>query len=691
MIHLQAVFHAALQLHEAGRVADAIPLYRLVLSGNPDNGELLYLLGTACHQACDLASAIDFLGRAVVLSPDHAFAHNNLGNALKDEAQADAALSCYDRAIALKADYVEALCNRGLLLAQRGKHAAALRDYDAALGLAPGLVEAHRARAAALLDLGQAEAALASCDTAIGLNRDDVIAHYNRGNALIDLGRADEAVGSYDRVIALQPDHAEAFCNRGLALRMLGRFDEALVSLDRAIVLNPDHAEAFSHRGVVHRDLWQYEAAFADYEQAIALKPDYALVFCHRGVLRYDLRQLDLALADFERAILLGPDYAEAYNYCGNALKELGRDTEALARYDEAIALKPDFAAAYSNRGNTLHGVLRLEDALADYDRAIALRPDYADALWNKALTRLLMGDYREGWALYESRLEKESTRDNYYRFPQPAWRGEQDIGGKRLLIYAEQGAGDAIQFCRYLPTLAALGAELTFLVPAPLVALVSSLPCVMTIVEKGFLPSQFDYHCPLMSLPLALATTVDTIPAPVPYLFADVAKTAQWQARLGPAKKLRVGVAWSGAENHRNDANRSMPFARLARLFDTAVEFHSLQNNYRDTDLLVLDHYDVIVRHETMLEDFSDTAALIASMDLVISVDTAVAHLAGAMGKPVWILLPYAPDYRWLLGREDSPWYPTARLFRQRERGDWAGVVASLVEALGRFSACGG
>jgi len=424
------------------------------------------------------------------------------------------------------------------------------------------------------------------------------------------------------------------------------------------------------------------DAAAASYKKLLQALPNNPALLTNLGTIACQKRRDEDAVLLTERSLKIAPDQPSALNTRGNALKNLNRLAEALVCFDRAIALKPDFAEAYSNRGIALQDLIRLDAALADFERAIALNPNFAQACWNKALLKLLLGDYAEGWALYEwgwPCFERRPAKN--YR--QDLWLGEFAPAGKTLLIHPEQGLGDFVQFVRYAALLEQAGAKLIIEAPAPLRRLVASLAVPCTLLESGEPLPDFDLHCPVMSLPLACKTTLETIPAQTPYLFADEAKRLVWRQRLGEKLKPRVGLAWSGAKGHKNDHNRSIDLKKLADLLALPVEFHSLQTEVRPNDAAFLAESGAVFTHENLLEDFSDTAALLAEMDLIISVDTSVAHLAGALGKPVWILLPYLPDFRWLLDRADSPWYPTAKLFRQPAFNDWAGVVTELVQQL--------
>ena len=521
----------------------------------------------------------------------------------------------------------------------------------------------------------------------------NVEAHMSLGNALQEMKRFDEALAAYEQAVRLGPGYAAAHFNRAHVLADLGRLDEALAGYDRAIELSPDDAEAYINRGNVLGELGRAADALASFELAIGLSPDDAEAHINRGNVLRDLGRLDDALASYDRACQLRPDYAEAHSNRGHVLADLGRTDEALASYDHAIRLGPQSAEAHFNRGHLLADLGRLDEALAGYDRAIELKPDYAEAYGNKSMLKLAKGDYLEGWKLYEWRWKGTHLKNSFRTFPQPAWTGESPIAGKTLLVHAEQGFGDVIQFCRYVPMIEKLGAGVVLEVPGCLVSLVSTLGCNPRVVEKGARLPPFDIHCPLMSLPLAFRTTLETIPGDVPYLHDDERKSAYWRQRLGPSNGLRVGLVWSTGHDERRrriaeQKRRDIPLRDLESLNIEGVGFFSLQvGSAAVSQLRSLESAGWrgprIVDCTDEIRDFSDTAALIGNLDLVISVCTSVAHLAGAMGKRTWVLLHRTADWRWLLDRSDSPWYPTVTLFRQASFGDWTDVVAEVREKL--------
>ena len=514
---------------------------------------------------------------------------------------------------------------------------------------------------------------------------DDPVAAYQRGTELRRERRSAEALGAFDRSIALKPDYAEAHNSRGIVLASLDRLEEAVAAFDRAIALKPDYAEAYNNRGIVLQDLKRLAEALASFDMALERQLNNASVHNNRGTVLRELERQDEAIASFATAIALKPDYAEAYYNRAAALHEMNRFDQAIADFDAATALKPDYADAYNNRGVALQDVKRLDEALADFDRASALLPDFAEVHCNKAYCSLLMGKFEQGWRLHEWRKNTAKPVGNR-SFSGPLWLGQRDVTGKTVFVHWEQGLGDTLQFCRYGKLLAARGAMVVMSVQEPLYSLLGQLAPGVQVIHQDQAPAAFDFHCPMMSLPLAFATTLQNIPSEHRYLVADDRPRRQWSARLPPPTRPRIGLVWAGSKSHKNDRNRSLGLSALARLFDTDAHWISLQQELRDGDAAVLKQDPRVFRCGDDLKDFSDTAAVVDLLDLVITVDTSVAHLAGAMGKPVWIMLPFNSDWRWLVDRDDSPWYPTVRLFRQHDPRSWDDVISSLQAALESF-----
>ena len=485
-----------------------------------------------------------------------------------------------------------------------------------------------------------------------------------------------------DRVIAARPDFADGHRARGDALYRLGRLDEAVDSYGCAIALDAAPVHALFNRGITLQALGRPAEALADFDAVIALDPASADAQSNRALALQDLGRLEAALAGFDRAVALDPASAAAHSNRGVVLQDLGRAGDAVAAFDAAIALRPDFAEAHANRGHALQDLLRTDEALGSYDRAIAVRPDFARAAWAKGLALMQLGQMTEGWALFERRAAEYAPNARRV-FDHPAWTGGEAIAGKTLFVHWEQGFGDTLQFCRFVPVAADRGARVVLSVQDPLVRLVRRLDPRVTVIGGAEQPAAFDLHCPLMSLPLALGLAEEAMPVAIPYLSPDPADLAAWRARLPARGRPRIGLAWSGAPAQKNDRNRSMDLRRLQPLLDVDADWICLQKDVRETDVAGLAAGERMQIVADDLRDFADTAALVASLDLVISVDTSVAHLAGALGRPVWVMLTYNPDWRWRLQRTDSPWYPSARLFRQPARGDWAAVVEAVRAAV--------
>ncbi len=640
--------------HQRGQLREAETLYRDIIAAQPDHFDALHLYGVLMHQRGQQAEALRLIGQALAANARSGPAHSNRGLVLAVLERHDEALASYDAAIALKPDYAEALNNRGNTLRALRRTDEALASFERALALRPGYPQA--------------------------LN--------NRGNALIELGRFAQALASYDQALALRPDYIDALINRAGALRRLDRPADALASYAGALAIDGKRVDALIGQGNLLHALGRFAEALASFERVLAIRPDYAEILNNRGNALWCLRRPAEALMSYDAALALKPDYPQAHNNRGNALLDLNRPADALASFDAALARKPDYADALVNRGNALGSLNRAAEALASFERAISIDPDLAEAHWNKGLLCLSLGDFAAGWRGYEWRHRRADAvpRD----FAQPQWRGE-DLRGKTILLHAEQGFGDTIQFVRYLPMVAGLGGKIILEVPDSLMPLLGAVEGVAALVSRADALPGFDLHCPLLSLPLAFGTTLTTIPAPAQYLRVPTERIEKWRARLTGAAAPRIGLVWSGKPTHMNDHNRSIALARLAPLLAVpGCQFVSLQREYREADLATLDNFPALLRLEHELADFADTAAAVAQLDLVIAVDSAVAHLAGAMGKPVWILLPRVPDWRWMLDREDTPWYPSARLFRQPAIDDWDSAIARLAGELAGIAKTG-
>ncbi len=607
--------------------------------------------------------------------------------ALHQQGRLAEARALYLQVLAADAQNVNGLHLLGVMSLQVGRFEDAAGLIARAIAVHPGDASIYVNRGLALLNLGRAGGAAASLGRAVALDAGHADAHYNRGGALQALGRLGEALAGYGRALALDPGRAEALHNRAATGHALGREGDALAGFDRALAVGPQLAESHYGRGNALKDLRRGEAARASYERAIALRPDYADAFGNRGTALKEMGRTAAALVSYDRALALAPGSADAHYNRGLAHQESRRGAEALAGYARALALKPDHAEALYNRGLVLHEAKRLKEAVAGYDRAIAIRPDYAEARFNDALALLLAGDFRRGWPLYEWRWKLEPLSSARRDFPQPLWLGAEPLKGRAILLHSEQGFGDTLQFCRYAAPVAALGARVIMEVRQELAALLQGLVGVAQFVAQGAALPAFDVHCPLMSLPLALGTEIGAIPGRQAYLRSDPERVAAWAERLGAPTRRRIGIVWSGSVIQRNNHNRRAGLAALLERMPAGCEIVSLQKEVEGADRVTLDANPRVRRFGEAVADFADTAALCELMDLVVSVDTSVAHLSGALGRPTWVLVSYEADWRWGLDRDDSPWYGSLRLYRQGADRDWTPVLERVRADLARLS----
>jgi tetratricopeptide (TPR) repeat protein len=650
---IEHALNGARALHQSGRLDEAKDLYRSVLERDPRQVDALLLLSVLEHQCGNDENALELVTRALDENPDSVEALVHRAMTLRSLGRPEKALESYDAALAIRPDIADVLYNRGNVLQSLGRHSDALTSYDAALALQPGDAAALNNRAVVLQALGRFDAALQSCNRALSIQPGYAEALNNRGNVLQGLGRHQDALQSYDAALARKARYAEALNNRGNALQALGRFEEALNSYDSALAIDSKHVDALSSRGTA---------------------------LYHRG--RYTE-----ALTSYETAFTVTPSALRAVNV-GNALQALGDYGRALTLYDRALELNPDSVEALNNRGNALRALNRHEEALASYIKATEIAPEDAHAHWNEGLVRLLMGDYERGWQKYEWRWRNRQLNASPRLSDEPQWHGDEAIAGKTVLVHAEQGFGDAIQFIRYVPLLAARGASVAVACHESLRDLFSQINGVREVVTSADALPRFDYHVPLISLPYAFKTTLGDIPAHVPYLNVRAQDIEPWKAKLAVRPGFKVGLAWMGNPKFTAAGAKSCSLEQLQLLLDQpACTFISLQKGDAAAGIRALGLTGHIADHTGELHSFSDTAALITNLDLVISIDTAVAHLAGALGKPVWILLPFAADWRWLRHRQDSPWYPSARLFRQPRLGDWDSVLHEIHDALAELA----
>ena len=532
---------------------------------------------------------------------------------------------------------------------EQGRIAEARPVYEEALRRDPGNAVALHMLGLAQLQSGQEAAGLQLLRASLQLQPRNAAFHLNLGKALQAAGQRAPALAAFEAALALRPELAAARSGRAALLQELGRTDESVAALRAALEQQPEDPELHCRLGIA---LGQQQAS-------------------------------EPALAHLERAVALAPGYGEAWFCRGIALQRLDRPAAAEQSYARALALNPRHAKAWSNRGTALQVLGRTDEALACFEQAVACDPTLADAHWNYAVSLLLNGRLEEGFARYEWRWKAAASGMKARPFAQPLWLGGEPLAGRTILLHAEQGMGDTLQFCRYAPLVAAQAARVVLVVPTALRAIMGTLEGVregrIEVLAFGDALPATDFHCPLLSLPLALGTRLDTIPAPVPYLRTDGEQVQAWAARLGPRRRPRVGLAWSGSNAYGNDAERSIPLAQLLPWLPPGLDYISLQREVRAEDLPALELRPDIRQYGLDLGDFAHTGALMELLDLVVSVDTSMGHLAGALGRPFRTLLSVNPNWRWMLGRDDSPWYPSARLYRAHAHGDWSGALEPL------------
>ncbi|WP_194476125.1 tetratricopeptide repeat protein [Bradyrhizobium sp. CCBAU 53338] len=652
--HLPALHLAAIAAFVTDRAADGATLLNRVFTIDPDHAPALVTLGDALAVKGEHEGAVAAFRRALRRRPDDAGLHNKLGVALGELSRFGEAETAYRRAIALDAHLTRACFNLAVALAGQGRLTEAEDAYRAVIVREPAFRGAW----------------------------------LNLGNVLADQNRLGDAVAAYRRALQLDPDDVGLLCNLGAALYRQGLLEEAIAQYQRAIALAPDNVAALRLLGLVLHEARHLQEAADVYRQTFAADPDDHTIATNLGACLSDLGELDGAVAACERALLLKPDHAPAYTNLGIIFEKQQRVTDAVAAHRHAVAVDPSYAKGHANLAVALRNAGELDEALSVSAHAVALDPEQPLAQYNHAHFLLMNGHFAEGFDAYRWRRKCKTLSDGDPHFDEPEWQGE-PLAGRTLLLFAEYGLGDALHFVRYLPMVTGKGGRIVLQVQPALATLLRQLPDV-TVIPRGEALPRFDLQLPLMSLPRLFGTTLDNLPAEVPYLHADPEKVSRWQAALGREARPKVGVVWAGNPKHKGDRQRSLSAeAVLPCLLMPGVQLYSLQKEPRLEDGAVLAALgDDVIDLAPALGDFTDTAAAVATLDLVIAVDTSVAHLAGALGRPVWMLTPYALDWRWLRDREDSPWYPTMRLFRQRRPREWDDPLMRLTAALAALAA---
>lgn len=647
---ISKVIQPLLVMHQHGRLDDALKHYKNLLKTYPQHPIILCNMATIAFQQERITDGIKLMQQSLIADPNQAVAHHNLAAALMQQHRYDEAERHFLRSIDIKPTYLDAIKQLAGLYLRNNQFAKAHQQYQTAIAMAPQLAELYYYDAMALKHLNQLEPMLARLKNCIKIDPNYLDANSQYGELLIHTKKYPEAIAHYEQIVKVSPNKRTPYFKLGLAHYQLKQFETALTYYDQAFALNANDYDTLNNRGL-------------------------ALI---------ELKRLDEALDSFTRAIQIDHNKPSAYNNKGSCLRSQNQLHEALHEFRLAIVADPNLADAHNNLGLTYMDLGRFEEALTYFNHALTINPNYAQVKFNLGVLKLRYGDYHEGWPLYESRWDVNIQGTSKLS---PSWLGEELLIGKSIHIYAEQGLGDTLQFCRYIPLIKAYKPNHIMVeVQGPLLTLLQNTWAhdpQITVLRAGEKLPHVDCHCPIMSLPLVFKTMVDTIPAPEQYIHTDEKHLNVWAHTLGKSNKLRVGIVWTGAKLHKNDFNRSIQLRQLAPLLELDVEWYCLQKEIRSIDNFSLKRFPQVELHHKNISDFSDTAALIAQMDLVIAVDTSVAHLAGAMGKPVWLMLPFSADFRWLMHRDDSPWYPSMQLFRQNNYGVWDDVILRVKEQL--------
>lgn len=572
----------------------------------------------------------------------------------------------------------------GLIYSRLNNYSSAIDFLIKAAALNPSNPDVHYNLANALQGGRRYDEALISYRRSLDLNPRNADAYNNLGTTLLQKGELDEAITSYQRAISMSSDNGLIYNNLGNAFRAKRNYDGAVRCYQEAINRLPDSCDVYNNMGNVYADKKEFIRALTYYEEALQCSSGNAQTYYNMANAFKEMEDYEQAEEYYQKALCLNPDFIEAYYNLGNAQRFMGKYDAAIHNYGETLKRKQDYLEAYNNLGVAFKEKGDMESAIISYKKAVMINPNIAETQWNLSLAYLLSGNFEEGWKRYEWRWQKGDYASYKRNFSQPQWEGE-DISGKVLYLHAEQGYGDAIQFVRYTDLIAQKGTRVILEAPKALLRLFMTVKGVDQVVRRGDDIPDFDFHCPLLSLPRVFGTVMETVPAKVPYICADPELQKIWHEKLlKHGAKFKVGLVWSGNPEHKNDRNRSVAFDCFIPLLDLhQILFFSLQKGETAKEATNLPEGLHIIDYADELNDFADTAGLIMNLDLIVTVDTATAHLAGALGKPVWTMLPYAPDWRWLLGREDSIWYPTMKLFRQQKPGDWASVVRGISECL--------
>ncbi len=668
-------FQMAMQQHQMGNFAQAEALYRQILQHEPNHPDALHFLGVLSYQSGNYPVAIELINQALAVYPSIAM-YSNLALIFQAQGDFEQLINTYQQALLLE-NNPAIHYNLANALAQQGNLTAAAASYQAALALNPDNFEIHKALGNLFVAQNKAEAAIAQYLQVLALKPDYVEVHTNLGLIFQSQGKLEQALDCFRNALKHEPNHAALHYQSGVVLQAQRKPALARESYQKALLINPDYADAHLKLGNVFQSLGQLDQAVASYEKALIVNPDSIEALNNLGVAFQSQLKFDEAMECFNRILVKNPDAANAYNNLGTIFQTQNKLEEAVQAFQRALVINPDFVDAYYNLGNSLQLQGNLDMAVDNYQKTLALKSDHCQAHNSLGQLLLKLGRFEKGWQHCEARahpdIGERSTIPPNLPFPQ--WQGE-PLKGKSLLIWYEQGLGDEIQFCRYVSVLKSQGAKhITWVCKKPLKPLLKTLKDVDKVITKEEIASIafHDYWVFALSTPLYCHTTLDNIPASVPYLYANPEQQNKIASELHAIREFKVGICWKGNPSYKNDINRSPGIAAFRSLFEIrGVKFFTLQPSTREEFILNTGKSGVDRGHEINAASFEEAAALIMNLDLVITSCTSICHLAGALGKPVWIVLPWAADWRWLIEREDSPWYPNARLFRQTKAGDW-------------------
>lgn len=662
----------------------AAALARQLVESEPGVAMNLHVYGLALLAQTRADQAVEAFNRAIALDAGNPATFLKRGDALMMSNRPVRALKSYEQALSLSPKFAVAMKGAGDAAAVLGDLARAEKSYRAAIELNDGLHDAVLALSTVQLQLGKVDDALQTLDRLLRRDPQNALAWGSRGNVAYQSGRFEDAIESYQRAIALKPDFAPTHDNLGMAFMAVGRPEDAVVEHGKAIELAPDFAIAWSRRAIAKRSMADYAAALEDAEVGVQKAPDSAMALNVRGIIRGDLGQFVEAQDDLRRAIQAAPDVPEFWNNIGSVLIDRGHYERAVERLDRALQLRWNYAEAHSNRGLAMQNLGKFDHAAHAFDQAVKHAPGFPEAYKRRANLKLLQGAFQEGWADYQKSLGLYRPREGAQNAI-PRWEG-QSLLGKSILLSEPNGFGDLFQFWRYVPNLISMGADVFFLGAPRIFRILQSSNYNVRYLEQFPEGKQFDFQAELWTLPMAFGTDSGTIPDGVPYLHAEKPRLETWQ-RILPLSTRNVGIFWQGSTKRLMDRSKALQLSDLLPLAEVpGVRLVSLQQGagVEQIDAARGDMRLIVPDDSRDAEyAFADTAALIQRLDLVVTVDSSIAHLAGAMGRPTWVALKHVPDWRWGLDVDGSPWYPQTRLFRQEKPGDWSSVIEQMRAAL--------